>query len=65
MKCGKLEDYSPPYKNDVILCLLVDSIGGRSHAVSLSGMVGFLTQIVDMTSHLERNLWTGVALMNQ
>ena len=32
---GLLEKYEAPYHKDVILCLLVDSMGGRGHAVSL------------------------------
>ena len=32
---GLLEKYEPPYHEDVILCLLGDSRGGRGHAVSL------------------------------
>jgi len=32
---GNLAEYKPPYHKDVILCLLVDSDGGKSHAVSL------------------------------
>ena len=35
MKRVHMDEYLPPYHDDVTLCLLIDSKGGRSHAVSL------------------------------
>ena len=59
-KQGIMPNYQPPVNTDVILCLLVDSSGGRSHAVTLWDGWMFDSNLA-YAIPLEKNRWTGAA----